>query len=91
MWEEAKLRFPRGLRVRGTVSAHRPFGIFVNLGDPVAVGLVQITEFSDEGRMTEGQYPPIGTAVEAVVLGHTDERRKQIWLGMKPSQLRQEP
>ena len=49
---------------------------------------VQITEFSDEGRMTSDQYPPTGDPIEAVVLGHTDEHRKQIWLGMKPSQFR---
>jgi hypothetical protein len=38
--------------------------------------------------MTPEQYPPLGASIEAVVLGHTDERRKQVWLGLKPSQLR---
>lgn len=88
MWEEAKRRFPVGRRVHGIVAAHHPFGIFVDLGDPVALGLVQITDFLDEGRMTPGQYPCLGVSIEAVVLGHTDERRMQVWLGVKPSQLR---
>src|SRR5690349_14778402 len=86
-WEETKQRFPVGLRVRSTATAHHPFGIFVDLGDSDALGLVQITDFRDEGRMTPEQYPPLGAAIEAVVLGHTDERRKQVWLGVKPSQL----
>ena len=85
MWEEAKQRFPVGRVVRGTVIAHCPFGIFVDLGDQVATGLVQITEFLDGGRMTPEQYPAVGSMVTAVVLGHTDERRRQIWLCMRPS------
>lgn len=88
MWEETKLRFPIGRLVRGVVTAHHPFGIFVDLGDPIATGLVQITDFVDSGRMTPEQYPRLGESIEGVVLGHTDERRKQIWLGVKPSQLR---
>ena len=86
-WEEALQRFPIGCRVNGFVTAHRPFGIFVDLGDPVALGLVQITDFLDEGRMTPEQYPPIGATIRAVVLGHTDDRRKQIWLSLKPSRI----
>jgi hypothetical protein len=37
--------------------------------------------------MTPEQYPPVGASIEAVVLGHTDGHRKQVWLGMRPSQL----
>jgi ribosomal protein S1 len=87
MWEAAKKRFPAGRVVHGTVSAHCPFGIFVDLGDPIATGLVQITEFLDSGRMTPDQYPAVGETVAAVVLGHTDEGRKQVWLCMRPSVL----
>jgi hypothetical protein len=41
----------------------------------------------DKERMTPAQYPPVGASIDAVVLGHTDERRKQVRLGMRPSQL----
>lgn len=84
MWEAVQRRFPVGSVVRGTVTAHHPFGVFVDLGDPVALGLVQVTEFLDGGRMTPEQYPAVGEAVTAVVLGHTDERRKQVWLCVRP-------
>ena len=90
MWEAAKQRFPAGRVVRGTVTAHHPFGIFVDLGDPVATGLVQITEFLDSGRMTPEQYPAIGETVTAMFLGHTDEGRKQVWLCMRPSILQRQ-
>jgi hypothetical protein len=36
--------------------------------------------------MTPDQYPAVGSEVEAVVLGFK-ETGKQIWLGMRPSQL----
>jgi ribosomal protein S1 len=87
MWEESKRRFPVGRRVRGVVTEHCPFGVFVDLGDPVARGLVQITDFLDEGRMTADLYLPVGSAIEAVVIGHTDDRRKQVWLSVQPSRL----
>ena len=87
-WEEAGRRFPAGRLVTGAVTAHRPFGVFVDLGDPGATGLVQIPEFLDGGRMTAEQYPPVGTPVTAIVLGHTDVARRQVWLGMRPTVLR---
>ena len=49
-WEEVKQRFPIGSRVVGKVSAHHPFGIIVDISDPIALGLVQITDFLDDGR-----------------------------------------
>src|SRR4051794_27883897 len=88
-WEEIKHRFPKGRVVTGTVSEHHPFGLFVDLGDPAAKGLVQITVFADEGRMTPEHYPPVGMSITALVLGHTDERRKQVCLSVKPSQLKE--
>ena len=86
-WEKAKHRIKIGSRIRGIVKSHAPFGIFVDIGDPIALGLIQITDFSDEGRMTPDLYPPIGTEIEAVVLAFTDERRKQVWMSMKDSVL----
>jgi ribosomal protein S1 len=88
MWDDAKKQFPIGRRVRGVVAQHQPFGVFIDIGDAVTTGLVQISDFLDSGRMTPEQYPPVGSWIDAVVLGHTDEGRKQIWLGAKPSQLR---
>lgn len=90
MWEEIKQRLPIGTRLSGVVTEHRHFGFFVDIGESEAIGLVQITDIVDEGGMTPEQYPAVGATIEAVVLGHND-RSKQIWLGMRPSQLNPPP
>src|SRR5262249_51841547 len=61
---------------------------FLDLNDPGATGLVEMPEFLDGGRMTEDRYPPVGTAVTGVVLGHTGPRRRQVRLTLRPSQIR---
>ena len=71
-------------KLRGVVTKHFPFGIFVALSGIKFTGLVQIPDFKDEGHMTPSDYPEVGSSVEAVVLGFKDQGQ-QIWLGMKPS------
>ena len=85
-WEEIKRSLPVGTLVTGNVTRHAPFGIFVKIIDVAFDGLVQITDFKDEGRMTVDEYPPPGSELTAVVLGFK-ETGKQIWLGVKPSQI----
>ncbi len=85
-WDELKDTLRVGTRVRGTVARHAPFGIFVAIPGIPFDGLVQITDFKDNGRMTPSEYPPLGSLIEAVVLGFK-ETGNQIWLGVKPSQL----
>ena len=85
-WETVKQTLAVGVRVRCRVKEHHPFGIFTTLVDCPFDGLIQITDFKDVGRMTPTEYPPLGSEVEAVVLGFK-ERGRQIWLGVKPSQL----
>jgi len=85
-WETVKQTLAVGARVRCRVKEHHPFGIFTTLAGCPFDGLIQITDFKDVGRMTPTEYPPLGSEVEAVVLGFK-ERGRQIWLGVKPSQL----
>lgn len=85
-WDEVKDSLKVGTKVTGVVTKHFPFGIFVALPGIDFKGLVSITNFSDEGMMTPSEYPKIGSSVDAVVLAFK-ETGKQIWLGMKPSQL----
>ena len=89
MSEEIRKRFPIGAIVCGSVVSHRHFGFFVDIGLSDVPGLVQITDFADSVRVTVDQFPPIGTKVSAIVLGYrfSDPDYKQIWLGMKQSQL----
>src|SRR5204863_7823859 len=46
-WAQAMERLPFGRRVLGTVTAHHHFGIVVDVGDPLATGLVTIKDFCD--------------------------------------------
>ncbi len=37
--------------------------------------------------MMPEMYPDIGSPIEAVVVGYTEDDRNQIWLSIKPSML----
>jgi S1 RNA binding domain len=89
-WEAVKHSLPAGARVRGVVTRHFPFGIFIDLEGVPFTGLVEIPEFKDEGRMTPEEYPHVGARIEAVVLGFKESGR-QIWLSMRPSRLGVQP
>ena len=52
------------------------------------MGLVELDNFKDEGFMTRDEYPAVDSSVDVVVLTFK-ETGKQIWLGMKPTQLNQ--
>jgi ribosomal protein S1 len=87
-WNEIKDSLKLGTKLRGIVTKHFPFGIFVTIPEIKFTGLVQITDFKDEGIMTPSEYPAVGSSVDVVVLGFK-ETEQQIWLGMKSSQLSQ--
>ena len=86
-WDELKRTLEVGTIIVGTITRHEPYGVFVNIGYEYD-GLIQITEFKDEGVITPEFYPPIGTEVRAQILEFKDHGC-QVWLGVKPSQLQQ--
>ncbi|MBW4665948.1 MAG: RNA-binding protein [Cyanomargarita calcarea GSE-NOS-MK-12-04C] len=86
-WNQVKSKYRLGELIHGLVEHHKPFGIFVNLGDDMVRGIVQITDFVDTGDMTPEMYPDIGSPIGAVVVGYTEDERNQIWLSVKPSVL----
>ena len=90
--KEVQRRYPLGLRVCGTVVDRVPFGFFVDLGDPAAVGLVQIIDILDvPRRMLHDEFPVVLVSVEAVVIGWKDTHWKnwpcEVALSVKPSLL----
>jgi ribosomal protein S1 len=86
-WNNIKSKYQLGDLVYGKVAAHKPFGVFVDIGDLQVKGIIQITDFLDTGLMTPEMYPEIGSSVGAVVLGYTEDERNQVWLSVKPSVL----
>jgi ribosomal protein S1 len=86
-WNQIQSKYELGKLIYGMVEAHTPFGVFVNIGDDTAKGIIQITDFLDTGAMTPEMYPEIGSPVGAVVVGYTEDDRNQVWLSVKPSVL----
>lgn len=87
-WDELKDTLEVGTFIVGTILRHEPYGVFVNIGYEYD-GLIQITDFKDEGIMTPELYPTVGSEVRAKILGFKDHSC-QVWLGVKPSQLQPE-
>jgi ribosomal protein S1 len=85
-WEKLKQSLPIGSIVSGVATRHAPFGVFVTITGVPFDGLIQITDFKDTGRMTPDEFPAIGSNLGAVVLGFKETGR-QIWLGIRPSQI----
>jgi ribosomal protein S1 len=86
-WEQVKSSYKLGQFVRGTVEYHAPFGIFVDLGEPLVKGLIKIPDFLDEGEMREEMYPEIGSLIGAIVVGYNESNHREVYLNAKPSVL----
>ncbi|GAA6622179.1 S1 RNA-binding domain-containing protein [Scytonema sp. NUACC26] len=86
-WNQVKSKYRLGELIHGKVERHFPFGIFVDIDDENVRGIVQITDFVDTGDMTPEMYPDVGSPIEAVVIGYTEDERNQVWLSVKPSVL----
>jgi ribosomal protein S1 len=87
-WNEIQDSLPLGTKLRGIVTRHFNFGIFILLPEIKFMGLVELGDYKDEGFMTREEYPAVGSSVDVAVIGFK-EAGQQIRLGMKPSQLNQ--
>lgn len=81
IWEVARTKYPVGENLSGKVIQHAPFGFFVDIGDPILKGIVQITDFRKE-KSSQADFPSIGTEISAKVVAYTQDDRFQIWLTM---------
>jgi ribosomal protein S1 len=86
-WEQIKSRYKLGQFVQGIVEFHTPFGVFVKIDQSSVKGLIKIPDFLDQGEMSEGMYPEIGTAIGAVVVGYNESNCREVYLSAKPSVL----
>ncbi|MBN1867208.1 S1 RNA-binding domain-containing protein [Candidatus Sumerlaeota bacterium] len=81
-WVEAERQFPKGSKVKATVTSLATFGAFVRLTDEIE-GLIHISDFSWEGNVKHPHdMVSIGQEVEALVL-KTDRNTRRISLGLK--------
>ena len=82
-WAEVERLFPVGSIVNCKAKFHVNFGVFADIGHPVVMGLVEVTEFLDEAYV-QPEYPPIGSYFPAVVFDYRPENN-EIKLIAKPS------
>jgi ribosomal protein S1 len=68
-WKEIKDSLKLRTKLKGVVTKHFPFGIFVALPGIKFTGIVQIPDFKDEGFMTPSEYPAVSSSVDVVVVG----------------------
>lgn len=61
--------FPR--RVAGAVTKHEPYGFYIDFGD-AQDGLVVVTMVVDDPGIPNPPFPPVGSTVDAVLLGYTE-------------------
>jgi predicted RNA-binding protein with RPS1 domain len=69
--------------VSGVVVEHRPFGVFVDIGQDEP-GVAVITMIEDEPRSRAPELPRVGTSVDAVFLGFSGADR-QPRLSLRPT------
>jgi ribosomal protein S1 len=86
-WYSIKAKYPVGAFVRGAVTSHKPFGVFLDIGEQGVTGLIRIVDFVDEGEMREDLFPAIGKVIGGIVYGYSDHQNAQINLDAKPSTL----
>ena len=86
-WAEFYRALQVGQIVDGVVVAHRPFGIFVDIGNPRFLAVVLLPSLSDEPPSMNSPLPPVGSIVRAVLLGFSGIDHRQPRLSMRPSVL----
>ncbi len=82
-WNEVERLYPVGSIVNCKAKFHVNFGVFVDIGHPIVIGLIELTEFLDE-RGVQPEFPPIGSYLQAVVFDYT-KHNNQIRLIARPS------
>lgn len=84
-WDDAEVRYPLGLRLKGRVSNITDYGAFVEL-EPGIEGLVHVTEMSwTKKNVHPGQIISTSQEVEVIVLD-VDPQKRRISLGIKQTQ-----
>lgn len=83
-WRNCRPPLATGQRVRGTVIARAPFGVWldISVGYP-ALLLVPEMAGAIEKRLTFDEYPQIGTFLEATVAGVSEDA--EIFLTQNPA------
>jgi hypothetical protein len=81
IWDQTKALLAIGDTVSCIVKEHHPFGLLVSLEQAPLDGVIERIGMAADGFQTPDEYPPIGSVINATVLGFRDYSR-QIELAM---------
>jgi len=87
-WDTIAQRYPVGAKVKGTVSSHTDFGIFVEIEQGIE-GLIHISQLGIEKGEDMAVHFPIGSPIESEVT-NIDREERRISLSIKAIKRRQE-
>jgi ribosomal protein S1 len=76
LWDQAKATIAIGDKVSCTVTGHYPFGVLVSLECLPLWGVIERIGMGKAGFRTPEEYPPVGSVIEAAVLGFRDYSRQ---------------
>jgi ribosomal protein S1 len=80
-------QYPVGSLFTGRVQSAHPFGVFLSVASPDMRALLELGEVTDE-PVFPIQLPAVGDTLTAVIIQCNNKRRELI-LSIRPSQLRQ--
>lgn len=80
-WTLIPQEYPRGSRVKGTVSKITDFGVFVEIATAIE-GLVHVSEISDERVDDPRQHVNIGDEIDVMIID-IDQTERKIGLSIK--------
>lgn len=72
--------------VHGVVTRHEPYGFYIDFGG-TQQGVVVITLIDDDPTHPNPPFPPVGSTIEAVLLGYT-KIGQQPRLSVRPKDIR---
>ncbi len=85
-WAEAETRYPKGLRLKGTVTSMTAYGAFVRL-DEYVEGMIHVSDMSWDKHVNHPkEVLEAGQEVDVVVL-KCDPESKRVSLGLKQTKL----
>ncbi len=91
-WRDFHNHLEVGQFVDGVVVEHRPFGMFVDIGSPRFLGLVELPSMDEAPRSRPGRKeiirPAVGTRIKAVFVGFASPNGRQPRLHTRQSALR---
>ncbi len=71
-WSKVLKKYKKGQFISGIVCEHRTFGVFLDINEYPVLGLIRVTEITDnigENKNIYDYFPNIGDKINGVIIG----------------------